>query len=116
MSAPWRGPVVRDEAWEHDPPHQALLQWVRAYRETRPHAALPGLEFTKHVGIEAVDLADGLSPVELQRLFWEAGRDAECVCGMPVGDRPVGAALGGLAAATDSGLWTPSGVLDREGP
>ncbi len=112
MTGPWRGPAVREEPWEGNPPHQALQQWVRSYREARPSAGLPGLEFTKHIGLHAVELAEGMGRIELLRLFSAMGREAECVCGMVVGDRPVGAALGGLAATVDE-RWSPSAVLDQ---
>lgn len=84
MSAPDRPqprPLPR-EAWEHDDAHQALDQWVWAWRQKNPDAALPRVDFAKHLGLEAVELMNsGMSKVELARLFWACAEDGVCPCG-----------------------------------
>lgn len=77
------------ESWEHDNAHQALDQWVWAWRQKRMSAPLPAGDFAQHIGREAVELmASGMPKVEMARLFWACGDEGECPCGLPW-DRPV---------------------------
>lgn len=79
------------EPWEHDNAHQALATWADAWRRAvGPNALTPGLQFAAHLGREAVELAPGMSKVDLLRLFSAAGDDAQCVCGRSVDDRALG--------------------------
>lgn len=87
------------EGWEHDNAHQALATWADAWRRAvGPAAFTPGLAFAMHIGKEAVDLAPGMSKVELLRLFSAAGDDAQCVCGRSVDGRALGEFSVGRAA------------------
>lgn len=70
------------EDWEQDPAHEALRQWIAAWRSQRPEAMRPGPEFSRHIGEEAVALMAGMGKVELLRLFAAAGFDGQCVCGL----------------------------------
>lgn len=85
MSAPDSAPRQRPrpfEPWEHDNAHAALDQWIYSWRQTRQDERLPGNDFAKHLGREAVELMDsGMAKVELARLFWECGEEGCCPCG-----------------------------------
>jgi hypothetical protein len=76
------------EPWEHDPAHQALDQWIYAWRRERPDEDLPKIAFTIHIGREAREVAEGMGKVELLRLFAAAGFDGQCVCGIDFTAKP----------------------------
>lgn len=85
--APRRRPLPL-EPWEHDDAHQALDQWVWAWRQKNPGALLPAADFTRHIGEEAVELMrSGMAKVELARLFWACGEESECPCGIRWNER-----------------------------
>lgn len=76
------------EPWEHDNAHQALGQWIYAWRQQHPDAQLPGIAFTLHIGREAREVAEGMGKVELLRLYAAAGFDGQCVCGLDFTAKP----------------------------
>lgn len=84
MSEPHTPRVGRQrEPWEDDPAHQALLQWLYAWRQARPDRRLPGWAFAAHLGGEAIgEMRQGLRKVELMRLFWRLGDSGVCMCGV----------------------------------
>lgn len=71
------------ESWEHDDAHQALDQWMWAWRQHHTTSSeKPPLTFLRHLGEDAVALQVGGTPkVELARLFWASAEDGTCPCG-----------------------------------
>jgi hypothetical protein len=78
------------DEWLYDKCHQALSQWIVAWRRSRgPDHPRPTITFATHLGVEARTLADRYSKVDLIRIFTEAGRRGECPCGRQALDEAV---------------------------
>lgn len=76
--------------WLYDQAHQALSQWIVAWRRARGEQhPRPSLTFATHLGVEAVALANTHSKVDLVRIFAEAGKRGECPCGRRTSDESV---------------------------
>jgi hypothetical protein len=70
--------------WENDSPHHACWQWITAWREDHPDDPRPSWRFAEHLGRCALAFhAEGMSRVELARLFSASGHDGTCACGEP---------------------------------
>lgn len=85
MTAPYQ-----HEPWEGDPADAALRQWIVAWRShVEEDTAKPSLRFALHIGGEAVRLqSEGVSRVELVRMFAAVGHDGVCICGLRPAELP----------------------------
>lgn len=72
-----------DRDWQNDPAHQALQQWITAWRTLHTHATpVPNMAFTDHIGRVATRMwkQDHVGKIELGRYFAGAGYDGVCPC------------------------------------
>lgn len=85
---------ARWDRWENDDAHQGLQQWITAWRKTvDPSTPRPSWRFAEHLGREAVTTSgQGVTRVDLLRLFAAAGYDGLCLCGRTPDEVVAGAA------------------------